>query len=110
MAKVDKGVEQLRHLVADSTDIPADQKQAFNAVIDAYQRSFTAYVAASAKADQVTKAMDHFGLRIIREALEATGGNRTQAARLLGLSRPTLIAKIEKYGLRVAARVQSGGS
>ncbi len=52
--------------------------------------------------------MDHFGLRIIREALEATGGNRTQAARLLGLSRPTLIAKIEKYGLRVAARVQSG--
>jgi len=52
--------------------------------------------------------MDHFGLRIIREALEATGGNRTQAARLLGLSRPTLIAKIEKYGLRIAARVQSG--
>ena len=57
VAKVDKGVEQLRHLVADSTDIPAAQKQAFNAVIDAYQRSFTAYVAASAKADQVTKAM-----------------------------------------------------
>ena len=57
VAKVDKGVEQLRHLVADSTDIPAAQKQAFGAVIDAYQRSFTAYVAASAKADQVTKAM-----------------------------------------------------
>ena len=52
-----RAVEQLRHLVADSTDIPAAQKQAFNAVIDAYQRSFTAYVAASAKADQVTKAM-----------------------------------------------------
>jgi nitrogen regulation protein NR(I) len=52
--------------------------------------------------------MDHFGLLIIREALEATGGNRTQAARLLGLSRPTLIARIEKYGLRIAARVQAG--
>ena len=52
--------------------------------------------------------MDHFGLLVIREALEATGGNRTQAARLLGLSRPTLIAKIEKYGLRVEARVRGG--
>ena len=52
--------------------------------------------------------MDHFGQCVIREALEATGGNRTQAARLLGLSRPTLIAKIEKYGLRIESRVRNG--
>jgi two-component system NtrC family response regulator/two-component system nitrogen regulation response regulator GlnG len=52
--------------------------------------------------------MDHFGRIVIREALAATGGNRTQAARLLGLSRPTLIAKIEKYGLRVEARILGG--
>jgi nitrogen regulation protein NR(I) len=51
---------------------------------------------------------DHFGRIVIREALSATGGNRTQAARLLGLSRPTLIAKIEKYGLRVETRVLGG--
>jgi two-component system NtrC family response regulator/two-component system nitrogen regulation response regulator GlnG len=35
-----------------------------------------------------------------------TGGNRTRAAKLLGLSRPTLIAKIEKYGLKVITQVQ----
>ncbi|MEW5774143.1 MAG: sigma-54 dependent transcriptional regulator [Thermodesulfobacteriota bacterium] len=42
---------------------------------------------------------DHIAALIITEALKATGNNRTHAAKLLGLSRPTLIAKIEKYGL-----------
>jgi DNA-binding NtrC family response regulator len=42
----------------------------------------------------------------IAEALEITGGNRTRAAKLLGLSRPTLIAKIEKYGLKLTTQVQ----
>ncbi|MHC1788640.1 sigma-54-dependent transcriptional regulator [Solidesulfovibrio sp.] len=50
--------------------------------------------------------MDRFGHLVIRQALEATGGNRSQAARLLGLSRPTLIAKIEKYGLRIESRIR----
>ena len=50
--------------------------------------------------------MDRFGQQVIREALTATGGNRSQAARLLGLSRPTLLAKIEKYGLRIESRVR----
>ena len=49
--------------------------------------------------------MDLAGRTVIREALEATGGNRSRAARLLGLSRPTLLAKIEKYGLRIKASV-----
>ena len=54
--------------------------------------------------------MDRFGLLVIREALQATGGNRSQAARLLGLSRPTLLAKIEKYGLRIESRVRETDS
>ena len=52
--------------------------------------------------------MDRFGRIVIGEALSATGGNRSQAAKLLGLSRPTLLAKIEKYGLRVEAKVLGG--
>jgi len=36
----------------------------------------------------------------IKEALLHSGGNRSQAARLLGVSRPTLLAKIRKHGLR----------
>jgi DNA-binding protein Fis len=35
-----------------------------------------------------------------------TRGNRSQAARLLGLSRPTLHSKIEKYRLRLKTSVE----
>jgi len=35
----------------------------------------------------------------IRKALEAAGGKRMEAARLLGLSRRTLYRKLEKYGI-----------
>ena len=37
---------------------------------------------------------------LIREALELTGGNRSRVSRLLGGSRPTLLARMAKYGLR----------
>jgi len=36
---------------------------------------------------------------LISEALGRSGGNRTHAARLLGLARPTLHAKMQKHGL-----------
>jgi DNA-binding NtrC family response regulator len=35
----------------------------------------------------------------IRETLAQCGGNQTRAAKRLGMSRNTLIARIEKYGL-----------
>jgi transcriptional regulator with GAF, ATPase, and Fis domain len=35
----------------------------------------------------------------IREALDRCGGNQSRAAKLLGMSRNTLIARIERYGL-----------
>ena len=35
----------------------------------------------------------------VREAMERTGGNVSAAAKLLGISRPTLYAKLKKYGL-----------
>ena len=41
---------------------------------------------------------------LIRRALEKTGGNRTQAARLLEISHPALLYKIKEYGLNTVAR------
>ena len=36
---------------------------------------------------------------LVREAMERTGGNISAAAKMLGVSRPTLYAKLKKYGL-----------
>ena len=49
--------------------------------------------------------MNRFATILIREALNLTGGNRSRAAKLLGLSRPTLHSKIEKFGLKFETSV-----
>ncbi len=36
---------------------------------------------------------------MVRDAMERAGGNISAAAKLLGVSRPTLYAKLKKYGL-----------
>ncbi len=45
-------------------------------------------------------AMEQFSALLITEALNLNGGNRSRTAKMLGLSRPTLIAKIEKHRIR----------
>ncbi len=50
--------------------------------------------------------MNRFASIIIGEALNLTGGNRSRAAKLLGLSRPTLHSKIEKYQITFERRVR----
>ncbi len=51
--------------------------------------------------------VDRFASLLITEALSMTSGNRSQAAKLLGLSRPTLLAKIEKYGIKIETAVRN---
>ncbi|MEW5725558.1 MAG: helix-turn-helix domain-containing protein, partial [Thermodesulfobacteriota bacterium] len=48
---------------------------------------------------------DRFGSILIKEALSLTNGNRTRAAKILGLSRPTLLSKIQKFGLKIEASI-----
>ncbi|MHB1350069.1 MAG: sigma-54 interaction domain-containing protein [Desulfobulbaceae bacterium] len=45
--------------------------------------------------------------RQLVEALEATGGNQTKAARLLGVSRVTVWKWMTRYGIQLSSRVQS---
>jgi DNA-binding NtrC family response regulator len=58
--------------------------------------------------NQFDAFMDHFGSTIISEALLLTEGNRSRAAKLLGITRPTLQAKIEKYNLKIETSVTNG--
>jgi transcriptional regulator with GAF, ATPase, and Fis domain len=51
--------------------------------------------------------MDRFASILISEALTITSGNRVRAAKLLGLSRPTLQSKIEKYKIKIETSVKN---
>jgi len=51
------------------------------------------------------RLMDAVARELVREALDMAGGNRTRAAKLLGVTRPTLLARMDKYGLKVRATV-----
>jgi DNA-binding NtrC family response regulator len=54
----------------------------------------------SPTSDQLpTLNLDELEARAIRQALAQTGGNNTQAARLLGIHRDTLITKMKKFGI-----------
>ena len=43
--------------------------------------------------------VEAFERGLVARALDATGGNQSEAARRLGVSRVTLIDKMKKYGL-----------
>ena len=48
-------------------------------------------------------AVEEFQHRLIAEALRRTKGNKQAAARLLGLKRTTLVAKLRRCGMDVDA-------
>ena len=50
--------------------------------------------------------MDRFARILIGEALTLTEGNRSRAGKLIGLSRPTLLSKIEKFGIHMKTAVK----
>ncbi len=61
------------------------------------------------KADNVyDTCMEHFSAMVIKEALIMTKGNRSQAAKILGMSRPTLHSRMEKLGITVQFTVNDG--
>ena len=64
-------------------------------------------LAAGIGKDTFTSLTDRFASMVIAEALNLTRDNRTLAAKLLGLSRPTLLSKIEKYHLKVETSVKT---
>lgn len=51
-------------------------------------------------------SIDRFSAILVSEALNLSSGNRSRAAKLLGISRPTLHAKIEKYELKLETSVK----
>jgi DNA-binding NtrC family response regulator len=53
--------------------------------------------------------LDELEAEHIRIVLEHTGGNRTAAAAILGISRVGLLAKMRKFGIAVEPPGRGGG-
>ena len=58
--------------------------------------------------NRFTELMDEFAAAVIGEALTQCNGNRSKTAKFLGISRPTLLARIEKLGIRMETRIEGG--
>jgi nitrogen regulation protein NR(I) len=91
-----------RALRGDSAGREGDEPQA-EEVIRQWLRQVLATGGGKHRFDNL---LHRFAGLVISEALDLTGGNRSRAARLLGISRPTLLSKMEKYRLEVETSVK----
>jgi len=63
----------------------------------------------SGKTGLYRPALDQFDRLLVSRALQQTGGNQAQAAEILGISRPTLRAKLRSLRLMISKSVESEG-
>ncbi|QJT09628.1 sigma-54-dependent transcriptional regulator [Oceanidesulfovibrio marinus] len=96
--------------VESSLRHPAAKGTAEAAPRDAMKRWVQNALLSSQAEKPYENAMDAMSSLLIQSALEMTDGNKTRAAKLLGLTRPTLLAKIDKHRLALSAKVTGPGS
>ena len=99
--------EDLSYAISDADEGVARLPDSGTESIDRMSRQWVAGILNSSKYDdKFNFLMDTFTRIVIGEALKITNGNRSQAAKILGLARPTLLSKIEKLNLTTATTVR----
>jgi len=76
---------------------------------DAFEQSarkwFQQILRANNEGNLYDRCLDRFSEVLIQETLQLAGGNRSLAAKMLGISRPTLHSKISRYHIRMETTV-----
>jgi nitrogen regulation protein NR(I) len=101
------GEKDIRQAISEEDTCGAIAQNNTEAVVRQWARQV---ISTGEQKNLFDKCMDQIAGVLIGEALKMTGGNRSRAARLLGLSRPTLHSKIEKYGLQFETKVTEKSS
>jgi len=95
--------EDIKQAISDARMAARPGAESPEEVIRHWMRSAMTAGGADGKFEAI---LDRCASILISEALNLTDGNRSRAAKLLGLSRPTLHSKIEKYGLKLQTLVK----
>jgi nitrogen regulation protein NR(I) len=97
------GPDDVSRVIRERSPAPPVDAQ----TVEATMRAWVHEMLASAPSDGhlFDSLMDRFARILVTEALNITGGNRSRAAKLTGLSRPTLLSKIDKYQIQIKTRV-----
>jgi two-component system nitrogen regulation response regulator GlnG len=93
--------ESLREPAAPASDADSEAEADFSFEAFILQRLEEGTTALSAEAHQ------HLDQLLMRLTLRHTRGNQVQAARMLGISRQTLRAKIREFGLSISGSAES---
>ena len=95
--------EEVSYLISGKEMIPTGMPENLDAVIKRWVRNNIS----SGKSNLLTDLTDHLTRLIIKETLTVYNGNRSQAAKRLGVSRPTLLYKLAKFGLDSPAQEET---
>ena len=86
------------HLVLEQTTLPPGSRESYPTM--PMERISHETIAPTRSSGSLANEVAELERKRIVEALEQFGGNQTQAAKALGMSRTTLIARMEEYALR----------
>jgi len=96
--------EDISQAIAGTEESSAENGLA--AIEEAARHWIRSVLMSGTHSDRFNYLMDEFGSLVISEALQITSNNRSQAAKLLGLARPTLLSKIDKLHLTTQVSVR----
>ncbi len=100
------GAENIAAALGEKQTVSAEEAENQEQTL---RRIFRSVIQAGSGEHLYDSYFDYLSRLFITEAINIADGNRSRAAKLLGLSRPTLHAKIEKYGLKIESSVRDEG-
>lgn len=100
-------VDDIRHAMTEVE--PSESPYEENDIDESIRKWVRKKLKRKDQKDLFNKCVDTFSAMLISEALVETDGNRSRAAKLLGLSRPTLHSRIDKYQLQFKTVASDSG-
>jgi two-component system nitrogen regulation response regulator GlnG len=98
------GPDEVSRVIDERGAPPSEDTQSMETTMREWVRQVLS--SAPAEGHLFENLMDRFARILVTEALNITEGNRSRAAKLIGLSRPTLLSKIDKYKIQLKTKVQ----